>query len=432
MRKLLKIVLFLVSVFLVFGVVILLIDYFNNDKDGVTSSTTTTTTQKVNNNVNQYYSLSYNICPNFTFHEGNMSLTVNKNNVNKIFNTNSSFNTAIKNLVESSYESFYEIADDSANDFISDIELVSPLQIIVNIESDQGYKFDLGCNAYLNNDVLEGVEIFMYSLNSELKILRTNILEYKNGKNPEYMQTSFKAQANSLKIVGYNIYSSNSSETELNNEIKKIYYLDLVKVNEKNDTCSHVASELWDLFEYEVSSVVPTEKKTLSFDADKMLGLIDGSYTEEFSMDAFDTLIKNYEDYTGNEVEWYTRHFAYKYYKNPTTLERVAICLEVSIDGLRTDNYRLDNGWSNDSQIDGLKVYFYDLEGEHLIFDASAYSNRDNYTFNDLSFDITGYVEDVSEFKVYDETVGDYQATTDTDLSDYLTTKIILLSTKNE
>lgn len=427
MKKFLQIILFIVSIVLIFGVVILIVDHFSKNEEKPSG----TTTQEVAS-ANRYYSLRYNICPNFIFDEGNMSLSLNKNNVSKIFNSNSSFDTAIKDLIEASYKSFYEIGDDKANDFISDIEIVSPLQIMVNIESDQGYKFDLGCNAYLNNDVLEGVEVFIYSLNNEGKILRTNVFEYQKGKAPEYIQTSFKAQANTLRNVGYCIYSSNSSEKELEDGTKQINYLDLVKVNEKNNTCSHVASELWDLFEYEVSSIAPKEEKTLSFDVNKMLGLIDGSYREEFNVNAFDTIFKNYQDTTGNDVEWYTRHFAYKYYKNPATLERMAICLEISIEGLRTDSLRIDNGWSNDSQIDGLKVYLYDSEGEHLIFDASAYSNRNNYTFNDLSFDITGFVEDVSEFKVYDETLGDYQATTDTDMSDYLSSEIIILSIKNE
>lgn len=251
-------------------------------------------------------------------------------------------------------------------------------------------------------------------------------------KYKEYKTGGRKAQANTLRNVGYSIYSSNSGEKELDNGVKQVYYLDLVKVNEKNTTCSHVASELWDLFEYEVTQEAPKEEKTLSFDVDKMLGLIDGNYKDEFNVDAFDTIFKNYQDTTGNNVEWYTRHFAYKYYKNPATLERIAICLEVSIDGLRTDDLKINNGWSNDSQIDGLKVYLYDSEGEHIIFDASAYSNRNNYIFNDLSFDITGFVEDVSEFKVYDETLGDYQATTDTDMSDYLTSEIIVFSIKDE
>lgn len=427
MKKVLHIILFLVSIVLVFGVVILIVDHFSSGEEKISG----TTTQVVNGD-NKFYSLRYNICPNFSFNEGNLALNLNKDNVNKIFNTNSSFDIAIKNLVSESYKSFYEIADDKDNDFISDTEIISPLQIMINIESDQGYKFDLGCNAYLNNDVLEGVEVFIYSLNSEGKILRTNVFEYQKGKTPEYIQTSFKAQANTLRNVGYSIYSSNSSEKELDNGVKQVYYLDLVKVNEKNTTCSHVASELWDLFEYEVTQEAPKEEKTLSFDVDKMLGLIDGSYKDEFGVDAFDKLFKNYQETTGNDVEWYTRHFAYKYYKNPATLERIAICLEVSIDSLRTDDLRINNGWSNDSQIDGLKVYLYDSEGEHLIFDASAYSKKENYSFNDLSFDITGFIEDVSEFKVYDETLGDYQATNDTDMSDYLTSEIIVLSTKNE
>lgn len=437
---------------------------------------TTGSTMQIPKKVTGFYEANHSISSRLELNEGDMLISLNKDKVNSIYNPYNSLSSIFNEYILDSYKALYlnsedslfninDLLDESSNDNIlnqikndsSLYKLELPIEIYFKVESESGKYFEVGCEAYFDNNIQANrYNVFFYSLNSESKIVENQIF---NSEKDDYINYGdnllFKTNAKELKISDVSIYSSNKKEIEDSGEkivnkfnLKKFvdnYIDEKLKLEGLNDDLksklksikalpSKIATEIWDLFDVELSKESPTEESTLSFDKDRIKGIINGSYTDEFKTNEFDSIIENYCSQTG--CDDYGDHLRiYKNFKNPKTLETVQLFVEISLSNEQDNELRLSNGWSTNSEVYRIEVYFIDQIGKNLIFTGSIANKYSECTFTDLTFDLTGFIEDgASKLYVEDNTLLEsdkYGLSTDTDMADFITNQVIKIKKTN-